>query len=85
MHPNRGLVSLLSMHFRRVGHVPRPLRQWHSGASPGASKTETSWGKARKVTGQAQTLDLEIKHPDGHIATQKCAASPPSTPVCLCR
>ena len=46
MHPNRGFVSPLSMHFRRVAHIPRSLRQWRSVASPNASKTETSWGKA---------------------------------------
>ena len=49
MHPNRGLVSLLSMHLRRVAHVPQSLRQWHSVAGPNASKTETSQGEAAQT------------------------------------
>ena len=85
MHPNRGLVSLLSMHFRRVAHIPRSLRQWRSVASPNASKTETSWGKAAQSEQQALTLDLELKHPDGHIATTPLAACPLSTAVSFCR
>ena len=48
MHPNRGLVSLLSMHFRRVALFPQSLHQWRSAASPGASKTETSQGQVRQ-------------------------------------
>ena len=48
MYPNRGLVSLLSMHFRRAAHIPQSLRQWRSAASPGASKTETSQGQVRQ-------------------------------------
>ena len=49
MHPNRGLVSLLSMHLRRVAHIPQSLRQWHSVAGPNASKTETSQGEAAQT------------------------------------
>ena len=82
MHPNRGLVSPLSMHFRRVAHIPRSLRQWRSVASPNASKTETSWGKAAQSEQQALTLDLELKHPDGHIASHHYATLLPSTPLC---
>ena len=67
MRPKKGLVSLLSMNFRRVPHIPRSLRQWRSVASPNASKTETSWGKAAQSEHQALTLDLDLKHPDGHF------------------